>query len=85
MKTSPIHPSDLIKTLKDDYNYNYFVDELHRIVPIDYFEILFVYKYANQLSGFTFKIDLDNYKLHCENISGMEFVFPLKKTISYII
>lgn len=43
MKTDPIHPNDLIKVLTDNYSYKYFVDEMHRVVPIEYFEPLFIY------------------------------------------
>jgi hypothetical protein len=82
IKSDPIHPDDLMRALHRDYSY--FVDEQSRIVDIGLFLSLFTYKYANQLGNFTFWIEYKkkHNELHCQNISGMKFVFPLKGGIA---
>jgi len=78
LKSDPIHPEELMRTLHRDYSY--FVDEHSRIVNIGLFMSLFTYKYANQLGNFTFWIEYKKKynELHCQNVSGMKFVFPLE-------
>lgn len=69
---------DLEKHLEK--NYKSFADERGRKVHISNFMTLFYYKYANSLDDiWQFWIKKDC--LHCENVSGFQFVFPLKKDI----
>jgi hypothetical protein len=85
IKSDPIHPDDLMRTLHRDYSY--FVDEQSRIVNIDLFLSLFTYKYANQIGNFTFWIECGKAynELHCQNSSGMKFIFPLKNSLRDLI
>lgn len=78
LQTDLIHPDDLQEYLESSYTT--FTDELHRAVDIKLFHQLFVYKFANQLSGYTFWVEFGHKhnELHCESICGMKFVFPLK-------
>ena len=75
--SDPIHQDELIATLKD-YG-NSFVDEESRVVSLDYFIPVFVYKYGGLLSNWTIRIMSDEVRdyIHCENVSGMKFVFPI--------
>ena len=76
-KTDPIHQDVLLDTLKE-YG-NSFVDEESRIVSLDYFIPVFIYKYGGFLSSWTIKVESDIIRdyIHCENVSGMKFIFPI--------
>jgi hypothetical protein len=78
IKTDSIHIEDLMEILT--LHYSYFVDEQHRMVDIKHFLTIFTHKYANQIGNFTFWIEYKKKynELHCQNISGMKFVFPLE-------
>ena len=78
-KSELIHPDNLQEYLEE--NYSSFTDELHRLVDIKLFHQLFVYKFANQLSNYTFWVEFKKRhdELHCESICGMKFIFPLQK------
>jgi hypothetical protein len=70
-----LNPIDLKNILSAKYTH--FADEEGRIVEIDKFLTLFVYKYTSSLCSWFFYIQKDC--LHCGNISGFKYVFPLVK------
>ena len=77
----PINRSDIQRILSA--NYEYFVDERCRNIPIMLFEALFFYKYTHTEDIWSFSINTkEDFEsdafLYCKNISGVEFVFPLK-------
>ena len=74
----PIHQDYLLANLLT-MGYQSFVDEQHRVVPIDLFTTLFIYKYGRHLSDWSMFVDDDN--LICRNISKFEYVFPLLKKL----
>lgn len=77
LPTDPIHQDDLLATLKE-YG-NSFIDEESRIVALEYFIPVFIYKYGGFLSSWTLWVEDGNKynEIHCENISGMKFIFPI--------
>jgi hypothetical protein len=78
-KSKPINPDNLQEYLESSYSS--FTDEMHRLIDIKLFQQLFVYKFANQLSGYTFWVELKkpHDEIHCDSICGMRFIFPLHK------
>ena len=79
LKSDLIHPDDISTFLESCYSG--FVDEMHRIVDIRNFQTLFTYKYANQIGNYQFWIEYKKRydEIHCQNVSGMTFIFPLVK------
>jgi hypothetical protein len=77
LRTDPIHQDVLLDRLWE--HGNSFIDEESRIVSLDYFIPVFTYKYGGLLSSWTVWIEYGTAynEIHCRNISGMKFVFPL--------
>jgi hypothetical protein len=82
LRTDPIHQDELLERLWE-YG-NSFIDEESRIVSLDHFIPLFIYKYGGFLSSWTTWVEFGSAynEIHCQNISGMRFIFPIitKKT-----
>ena len=69
---------DILKETLKQEGYEYFVDEMCRIVTIDYLVPLLYHKYFNSVADIWY-FSIEKEKLVCENISGMEIKFPLMK------
>lgn len=68
----------LIDILKEK-DYEFFVDEVGRLVSINYLVPLLAYKYITIDDMWSFWIEDDT--LHMKNMCGMGMYFPLKKEI----